>query len=128
MPPARLPVRARAVPLADVLGVASVAVTGLIHVVGAVDSGQWLDGGVAGDLITFVIIAVILVAFCVTTVMATTRSLSWMRRGGWSDLAVGWAMLGLFLAMLMGAWLVLDIWSALRAIGRGADRLFAAAD
>lgn len=102
--------------------------TGLIHLVGAVDSGQWVDGGFAGDLFTFLIIAAILVAFCVTAVMATTGSLNWMRRGGWSDMAVGWAMLGLFLVMLLGGWLVLDVWWAFRAIGRSADRLFAAAD
>jgi len=97
-------------------------------VVGAVDSGQWVDGGFAGDLFTFLIIAVILVAFCVTTARATTRSLNWMRRRGWSDLAVGWAMLGFFLVMFMGGWLVLAVWWALRAAGRVADRAFVAAD
>jgi hypothetical protein len=98
-------------------GVASAAVTGLTHVVGAVHSGQWVDGGFLGDLFTFLIIALILVAFCVTTATAMTRSLKWMRRRGWSDLAVGWAMLGL-LAVLVGGWLVLDIWWALRALVR----------
>jgi uncharacterized membrane protein YhaH (DUF805 family) len=105
-------------------------VIGPTHVVDAVGSpqAQWIDGGVAGDLFTFLIIAVILVAFCVTTAMATTRSLNDMRRRGWPDLAVGCAMVGLLLVMFGGGWLVLDAWWTLRAVSRGADRLFAGAD
>jgi hypothetical protein len=102
--------------------------TGLVHAFAAVSGETWVDGGFAGDLFTFVIIAVILVAFCTTTALTMKRALSWMRHENWSQLAVACAMLVLFLVLFIGGWLVLDICWVFKAVGQRAGRVFAAAD
>src|ERR1700750_402312 len=64
-----------------------------------------------------IVIGITLVA-AATTALGTVRAVRAMRARGWSELAIGWASMGLASILFGGAWLILDAYWLMRSLGR----------
>jgi hypothetical protein len=86
-----------------------------------------MSSSLAGWLFTLLTDATITVAAFRTMFVAMARAHLAMKERAWSEQAIAWSVLGLFLVLFTGGWLLLDIWWVLKALRRGARRALPAA-